>query len=275
MKRNVREFYDNIGWSEVAEGQYQNARYDDLRPVAQEYVHQCHLRVNRHLAPEGRYLLDAGSGPIQYPEYLTYSQGYTYRVCADISLTAMKEARKRIGDHGLFIVADIANLPFRKNAFDGIVSLHTIHHLHRDEHIPAYRGLHRVLKNGRSAVVVNGWRSPLLMVLLNAPVRLRKSLRKFARRILGREASQEKKEAVGTFIDKYDAAWLKHQLEPTMNLEILAWRSVNTHFTRFYIHDRLGGRWILRLIYWLEERFPHFFGENGAYPMIVIKKHTP
>jgi len=25
-------------------------------------------------------------------------------------------------------------------------------------------------------------------------------------------------------------------------------------------------------VYWLEERFPRFFGENGQYPLIVIKK---
>jgi len=28
----------------------------------------------------------------------------------------------------------------------------------------------------------------------------------------------------------------------------------------------------LRLLFWLEEKFPHFFGENGKYPLIVIRK---
>ena len=31
----------------------------------------------------------AGSGPVQWPEYLTYSEGYQYRLCADISITAL------------------------------------------------------------------------------------------------------------------------------------------------------------------------------------------
>ena len=61
--QQVREFYDRIGWSQVGDGLYQNARYEDLRPVAQEYIHKCHLRVNRHLDPQGRFFLDAGSGP--------------------------------------------------------------------------------------------------------------------------------------------------------------------------------------------------------------------
>src|SRR5512143_479083 len=101
VKQEVREFYDQVGWQEVSQGVYQNAHYEDLRPVARDYIHRCHLRVARHLKPAGRFLLDAGSGPIQYPEYLEYSRGYQYRVCADISITALKEARKRVGEPGL------------------------------------------------------------------------------------------------------------------------------------------------------------------------------
>ncbi len=108
IKQQVREFYDQVGWQLVGEDVYQNARYEDLRPVAHDYIHRCHLRVARHLKPQGTYLLDAGSGPIQYPEYLEYSRSYQYRVCVDLSQTAIKEARKRIGEHGLYVVADVA-----------------------------------------------------------------------------------------------------------------------------------------------------------------------
>lgn len=33
VKQQVREFYDQVGWQEVGEGVYQNARFEDLRPV--------------------------------------------------------------------------------------------------------------------------------------------------------------------------------------------------------------------------------------------------
>ena len=82
-KQQVREFYDQIGWSQVGEGLYQNARYEDLRPVSREYIHKCHMRVRRHLALSGYMLLDAGSGPVQWPDYLAYSEGYRYRLCLD------------------------------------------------------------------------------------------------------------------------------------------------------------------------------------------------
>ena len=45
IKQQVREFYDQVGWQEVSDGIYQNATYEDLRPVAREYIHHCHLRV--------------------------------------------------------------------------------------------------------------------------------------------------------------------------------------------------------------------------------------
>ena len=285
IKQDVREFYDDIGWKEIGEGVYQNARYEDLRPVSREYIHKCHLRVGRHLNPNGRYLLDAGSGPIQYPEYLEYSRGYQSRVCADISIVALMEARQRIGDRGsggqgLFVVADIANLPFRKDAFDGIVSLHTIHHIPNEEHRQAYEEVYRVLAPSKSAVVVNGWQDSTIMRYFVLPIkwknRTRKRIRKSINNIRhGRSNSQDghaKPKAKGTYVSKHDADWLKREVGSLMHLDIFVWRSVSVRFLRGYIFPNWGGKWLLRKIYALEERFPRFLGEHGQYPMIVIKK---
>lgn len=280
-KRQVREFYDQIGWQEVSEGMYQNAHYEDLRQVSRQYIHNCHLRLLRHLSPAGRFFLDAGSGPIQYPEYLEYSRGYRYRVCADISITALQEARKRIGSHGLFVVADIANLPFKDEVFEGVVSLHTIHHLPEAEHLQAYRELFRVLYPNRAAVVVNGWSSSRLMRIFEPLMRLSRTVRTAAGR-LRRKAGLPSKSIrsgesadgtpKGTFTNRHDYDWVLNVVGAQMPLEIRVWRSVSVHFLRTLIHPRLGGRHLLRLLYWLEERFPHYFGKNGQYPLIVIRK---
>ncbi|KAA3646646.1 MAG: class I SAM-dependent methyltransferase [Chloroflexi bacterium] len=266
-KRHVREFYDQVGWQQVSDGVYQNARYEDLRPVARDYIQSCHTRVSRHIAPKGRYLLDAGSGPIQYPAYLEYSKGYDKRVCADISIQALREARKRIGEHGFFVVADISQLPFKSEAFDGAVSLHTIHHLPPDDHIPAYRQVHRTLTNGSSAVLVNGWHMPLIGRILEAPIRVRKWFRQMRKRRRKDKGARE-----GTFVRKYNATWLKNELGQYMPVDILVWRSISVMVLRTYVHARLGGRALLRVLYSLEERFPRFFGKYGQYPMVVIRK---
>ena len=267
IKRQVRGFYDQIGWQQISEGMYQNARYEDLRPVAREYVHRSHLRVNRYLKPRGHLLLDAGSGPIQYPEYLTYSEGYDYRVCLDISIQALCEARHRIGAYGLFVVADIANLPFKADVFDGIVSLHAIQHLPADEHRQTYAELYRVLKPASIAVVVNGWMQSRLTGWLENIIVF------FNRRRRGQMAKETGEEfGKGTFVRKTNARRLRAQLAGAVPIEIYVWRSLSVRFLRLFVRPRLGGKAFLRLVYWLEERFPRFLGENGQYPLIVVHK---
>jgi SAM-dependent methyltransferase len=147
----------------LSDGHYQNARYEDLRPVSREYIHRCHLRVKRHLKPSGRFLLDAGSGPVQYVEYVTYSEGLPVPGVRRYFDCRAARGALRLGSHGLYVVADVANLPFKPEPFDGVVSLHTLHHLPLEEQSKAYGELYRVLKPGSTAVVVNGWTDSALM----------------------------------------------------------------------------------------------------------------
>ena len=60
-----------------------------------------------------------------------------------------------------------------------------------------------------------------------------------------------------------------------MPVEILVWRSVTVRFMRALIHPALAGRLWLRLLYNREERDPHYYGENGKYPLIVVRKDIP
>jgi SAM-dependent methyltransferase len=270
IKRQVREFYDRVGWKEVSDGIFQNARYEDLRPVSQEYIHRAHLRVARHLIPVGNLFLDAGSGPIQYPEYVEYSRGYKLRVCADISITALKAARDRIETHGAFVVSDVSHLPFATNAFDAVVSLHTIHHLPANQHVQAYMDLQRVLAPGRRAVVVNGWGYSSLNELFHKIKAFLKG-RKGVGKVNG-TMPEELELGKGTFVNKGDAKWLKSALAGKMKFKLLVWRSVNTNVMRFFIRPEWGGKIWLRILYRLEEWFPRFFGERGLYPLIVIYK---
>ncbi|MHC1783389.1 MAG: class I SAM-dependent methyltransferase [Anaerolineaceae bacterium] len=280
IKQEVRTFYDQIGWQVVSDGMYQNARYEDLRRVSAEYIHNCHLRINRHLIRPGRFLLDAGCGPIQYPEYLTYSDGYEKRVCLDISIVALKEARTRIGNKGLFVVADVSNLPFPAGIFEGQVSLHTLHHLPIHDQKKAFLELYRTLASGRNAAIVNGWTvSPLMNLLKPLMLFMERIGRLFEKTSQGETKPLEKpattsvqKEASGTFINKFDPAWLATELGGVLRYEILIWRSVSVRFLRAVYHQALLGRLGLRILYNLEEKYPHWFGTKGQYPLVVIKK---
>jgi SAM-dependent methyltransferase len=272
-KQRVRDFYDEVGWMQDADGLFQNARYEDLRPVSREYIRRCHLRVKRYLSSGGHILLDAGSGPVQWPEYLAYSRGYRYRLCVDISITALRAARGKLMQRGLYVVADIANLPFSANVFDGAVSMHAIHHLTSAEHRRAYAELHRVIRPGRTAVAVNGWYRPVLM-------RAAEPLITIGRWLSGRQAKRKKvwsetEAAEGTFVQKVTPSRLRAELRDTIPYEIHSWRSLSPRFMQWFIRPGFGGERLLGLIFRLEDMFPRFFGENGQYPLIVIRKAGP
>jgi len=282
IKQNVREFYDQIGWKKESDGYYQNARYEDLRPISAEYIHRCHLRITPYFSDGGKFFLDAGSGPVQYPEYLTYSMNFEKRVCADISITALIEARKKIGAHGLFVVADIANLPFTAGAFDGIVSLHTLHHLPLDEQEKAWMDLIRVLAPKKTAVVVNGWTESKMMKKWQPMMEKMEKIGRLIARIRGKELKKDQKgkravsdtaQATGTFVQKLDASWIRSKLDMPgiLSVDIRCWRSVSVRWLRALIHQPFG-RLALRILFRNEEKRPEFYGKYGQYPLIIIKK---
>ena len=280
IKQQVQSFYDHVGWREVSDGVYQNARFEDLRPVSRDYIHRCHLRAGSFLTKKGRFLLDAGSGPIQYPEYLSYSEGFKFRVCVDISKVALIEARKRIGKHGLYIVADVSALPFQKEAFEAVISLHTLHHLPAANQQDGYLELWRVLAPGNKAVIVNGWTDAPLMrrdeILVTV---MEKMIRRFNRKngqprpdkdSIMIEKSVDGPE--GTYVQKFTPQRLKEILGGQIPFEIRCWRSVSVRWLRAIIHARLGGKLLLRWLYWSEDHFAKYFGTAGQYPLIILKK---
>src|ERR1700751_1274461 len=99
IEDQVRDFYEKTGWqAESGEAGYADAQlWEDLRPCAADYVSACRRKVLAFLPRSGERLLDAGSGPIQYPEYLEYSSGFAKRVCVDPSQRAPDEAPIHLG----------------------------------------------------------------------------------------------------------------------------------------------------------------------------------
>ncbi len=228
----------------------------------------------RHLPKSGRYLLDAGSGPVQYDAYLQYSKGFERRVCLDLSFVALRQARAKLGAHGWCVVADIAHLPFKPEAFDGIVSLHTIHHLPADEKPGCYLGLYERLSPGGSMVTVDGWSEHKLRKTWTLLIRLAERLRRDKKpgQAEGAQTAPAESKPAGTYVVKNSAAWFIAAVGSQLPAQILTWRSVSVHFLRTVIQPEWGGKFWLKVLYRLEECFPRYFGENGQYPLIVIRK---
>lgn len=282
-KKILQDFYNSIGWQKErkeASSFVDALKWEDLRPVSSEYIHNCHLRVNRYIRNQGRYLLDAGSGPIQYPEYLSYSDGYDFRICIDISFLALKEAQKKLGDKGIYILGDITNIPLQDKTVDGAVSLHVIYHIPKDEQISALREIHRVLIPGSSAAVVYSWPKSQMLKWWLFPRRINRIFRhrtqevkSLVKRILGRDgrrnAAVPPPVPLKPYHSTHDQAYFESHLKE-IEFEIVVWRSVSVPFLRMYIHPYLFGAAILRGIYRKEEGNPALYGRIGQYPLFVI-----
>ena len=292
----VMRFYDELGWQVGKAGHYLDAeKFADLRPVSREYVHRCHLRINQHIAPRGMYLLDVASGPVQYPEYLTYSEGYDRRICADVSFSALQAAKAKLGDRGVYIQCDITQLPLKEASVDGFVSLHTIYHVPAEKQETAFRELERVLMPERTGVVVYSWGSHCLaMKLLTAEIHpfyamkqwLKKALPPsfvcWLKKISGKpvpvggmmQSGVERPAGKGTklYFYPHNYRWFQQNVASRGEWRILVWRSVSVAFLKRYVHARLMGKAFLAALFRIENAFPRFWGRFGQYPLMVYRK---
>jgi len=293
---SVMRFYDEIGWQSVKKSGFEDAeRFEDLRPVSSEYIHRCHLRINEHIPRRGKYLLDVASGPLQYPEYLTYSEGYDRRICVDISVVALRAAKQKLGDKGIYIQGDITQLPLKNVSVDSFVSLHTIYHVPEEKQAAAFRELERVLKPEGTGVVVYSWGSHCLtmklLTTLPRPVYVSKQLLRrvlptflvdWLKKVSGARtsaATADHSSAVSTtnkelqlYFHPHNFSWFQREITSRSDWDIRVWRSVSVLFLQQYVHTRLLGAPLLSILFRIENAFPRLSGRFGQFPMMVYRK---
>jgi len=262
-EKKVSEFYSKVGW-ETRDAVTEDARrFEDLRECAVEYVRKCRLRVLRHVPDRGDCLLDMASGPIQYPEYLEYSRNFRKRYCVDLSSAALESAKRKIGDHGVYLCGSFFEIPLEEDFFDCAVSLHTIYHIDRDRQEEAVRKLLRVTRPGKNVVIV-----------YCNPDRLARRLVRLAGRIgTAFRAFRAGEETGGTELYFFDhpLKWW-NRFGDAAEIRMFPWRSLHPDEQKRVIPDNRIGRMMLNVLFRLEERFPSFFTRHFCYPMIVLTK---
>ena len=268
----IKAFYDNIGWNKTEDKLFEDARrFEDLRPVMQSYISKCHLRLNNYIQPIGKFILDAASGPVQYDEYLTYSENYEYRICVDVSIDALKHAQRRIGNKGIYLLADITSLPIKANVCDAFISLHTLYHVPALHQLKALQELVRVLKKDATGVVVYSWKTSMLMTLFQPRVLARKIFTWFN---AGKENSKIiLSEDTDFYFHAYTQTWFDKDLKANFpNIQLGIWRTISPVVSRRFIQSWFFGELITATIYSLENKFPNFFGRYGQYPVFILIK---
>ena len=266
--QNTR-FYDDFGWVEGAEGVFNDAlAFEDMRPVTSFYRKRCHRRVNRHLTG-GRYLLDCASGPVQIPEYVSYSEGFEKRICVDLSFAGLLKAKERLGEHAICIVGDITALPLRDGCADNFVSAHTVYHVPAAEQAKAVAELHRVLARGGTGVIVYSWGSA--SPIFRASEKLRAWLER--RGWLAPPAGvPQLKTDLGLYFHAHDYGWYRREIEGPYAARLRVWRSVHKEFLEWFARGEASARLLLWPLYAAEELMPRLFGRYGISPMFVLRK---
>jgi ubiquinone/menaquinone biosynthesis C-methylase UbiE len=288
-KQIVRDFYDSFGWQKNAEGVYKDTEsFVDIRPVMKRYYHKTLLREKAFLNPHGRYLLDAGSGPVAHDESVEYSSGYDWRICVDISTKALSEAKSRLKEKCHYVVADITKLPFPDNIFDATTCDHVLYHIPDDEQKYALFELYRTLNVHSSCVVVYTWpfsRIEFISTRLKNIINFTKRMillipgaRHLSQKAMnpGRQETRDEKPIPPTIPPLYykpqDYHWFKQTLPDDWEIDIRCWRSLGGVSSRMVVPDNLIGYILLEFIYVCETAFPHIFARIGRYPMIILRK---
>jgi ubiquinone/menaquinone biosynthesis C-methylase UbiE len=272
LQNSVRAFYDSVGWEENQDEHYVDAQlYEDTRPVVADYLTRSHRRVARYLAPEGgTFILDAASGPVQYPEYLAYHANFEWRICLDFSVQALRQAQKKLGAKGVYIMVDLTCLPFAAGSMDAVVSLHTIYHIPAALQRQAFLEIYRVLAPGKSAVVVYGWGNYSRIKQLGIlHLQIAWAFKTLMRRLKPQTSSTSG--FADFYVHFHNWEWFESQKWP-FKLKLFQWRTLDPMVTKIWIQPFLCGKQILTWLADVEDIYPEELALSGSFPAFVIEK---
>jgi SAM-dependent methyltransferase len=267
----VQRFYDEYGWLKNQSGKYNDtADFTDTRAVSVYYAKQCNRRVSSQLR-SGRYLLDAASGAIPHPDYVEFSQGYDFRVCLDFSLTALREAKAKLGAKGLYILGDLTRLPLASDAIDDVISLHTVYHIPENQLATAVDELVRIVRPHGRVIIVSVWASSPLMDVAMA-----------ARRILGTvkrswpgtraRSPAPAPQGCGLYYAPFGYRRYLNEIAARHPTHLRLWCSTSAAFQKAFFAENWVGLACARLDLTAETLFEPLFARYGQYPMFVVRK---
>jgi SAM-dependent methyltransferase len=270
----VRRFYDEYGWMKNQSGTYNDtADFTDTRSVSAYYGSACNRRVARQLR-SGRYLLDAASGPIPHQDYVQFSTHYDFRICLDFSVTALREAKAKLGAKGLYVLGDVTCLPFVADSIDDVVSLHTIYHVPRAMAARAVDELVRVTRPGGRIVIVATWASSPLM---DAAMKGRAALGKLKRLLVGRRpapapSAAETQEGHALYFSPFDHDRYRSEIASRHKTTLRVWSAASVPFQKAFFADNRMGLLSAKAVVAAEQVFEPLAARYGQYPMFVVSK---
>jgi len=274
-KQRVFDYYNEINYKirDSLRIYEDSPKWVDFRDVSAKYMRKSFTRASGFYPPNGRYLLDIASGPIGLPEYMTLCDGYEYRICVDISINALIQAKANIekaGKRGIYICGDITNIPIQDNSVDTVLSQHTLYHIPKNDQKTAVNEMYRVAKSNSKIVIIYSWfyHSWFMNLSLNI-VQVYRVLRHLAGKVYVRLFPSKPR----LYFYPHSPGWFKKTFTFSGDIEFYCWRSTNKYFMNLYIHKWLFGKQILNKLIKIEDKYSGFMSTFGEYPAIVITKN--
>ena len=265
--QNVLDFYESDGWTEDDKGKFGDTKtFTDVRSVSVDFSNRCMDRIGRYFRDGGRYLLDAGSGPIPHDALLRFGDQFQQRVCLDLSVQGLKVAKRKLGERGVYVQGDLTNMPLATGSMDAVTCNHVLYQMPPEVQLEALLEVWRVLKPGGVAVMLYFWpRAPLDWRL----EKVAKGI--FGMRVPSSESADESADTVELPHYPMPESWFKSQNLP-FSYKLDTFRAVGQHFMKRNVSNDWRGRAFLNALFTMQVLAPKFFAKHGAVPAIVIRK---
>lgn len=260
---SIKDFYDGQGW-EFSDSQSHDAVINEnLTEVGSAYVRKVRLRIKEQLG-FGENLLDIGCGPIQYEEYLAYSDMFKHRVCVDLSEKALKVAEKKIGHKGTCIVGDYMSLaPLDFAPYDGATLINVLYHIDKDLQAVLVRKILSELNVEKRLVVVYSNPYTISAALTRIGV--------FGKHLFKRALHKRNQSELGNpiYFYRHKPKFWK-QFSDEASIAVYSWRTFSPPLERILFRRLLLGKLGLQALFILE----HFslWAKFSEYQMIVLTK---
>jgi SAM-dependent methyltransferase len=144
VSKEIAAFYEE-NWKE---GKAKKL-HEDVSDLGQRYIQDNEKRAVE--VREGTYFLDVGCGAQPRVEFGAKHQ---FHICMDMTLAGIVEARKRLGDRGIYVVGSILNSPIRQGVIDNALAAHCIYHIQAERQNEAVRNIVDTLKPGGKLTVL-------------------------------------------------------------------------------------------------------------------------
>jgi len=273
-KKRVFDYYNEVNYKikDSLKIYEDSPKWVDFRDVSSKYIKNSFTKASRFYPNQGEYILDIASGPIGLPEYISLSDGYDCRICIDISINALIQAKinmNNVGKKGIYICGDITNIPIQDHSVDTVLSQHTLYHIPKDDQKTAVEEMYRVAKPESKIVIIYSWfyHSWFMNLSLNL-IQIYRIVRHFAGKIYIRLVKSKPR----LYFYPHSPRWFRKTFAFGKDIEFYCWRSTNKYFLDFYIHKWLCGKKILDKLIRIEDKYSKFMGKFGDYPAIVITK---